>query len=161
MKMRPVLLAPMLALALWACQGDLYPTAPDTPERVTIGSPDPGSTPGTTVPQRGLYGGQLQPSGSHYLEFLGFTPPRGSYTLYLFPWDADMHAIPFASGAQAKLKLSNGQQIAMTAATNQEDGSLFFYAFPEASFERLNVTLQAEVSLAGTLLTGSFVHPDR
>ncbi len=149
-----------LPVLLWACQGGLYPVAPDTPERVTVGSPDPGGSPGSDpAPQEGPFGGQLVASGTHFLEFLGYTPPRGSYTLYLFPWGAGQSPIPAALDATAKLKLSNGREIPMTAATNSDDGSLFFYAVPEASFASLNVTVQAEVTLGGTILTGSFSHP--
>ncbi|MNY72800.1 hypothetical protein D3C86_2114410 [compost metagenome] len=66
-----------------------------------------------------------------------------------------------AAQAEAKLKLSNGKEIAMTAATNPDDGSLFFYAYPGATFETLEVTVEAEVTLGGTALTGRFTHPDR
>lgn len=155
------LLAFALPLLLWACQGELYPLAPDLPERQTVGSPDPGAPEDPNSSEIGPYGGQLVASGTRYLEFLGYTPPGGSYTLYLFPWDAGMAAIP-RSGAtvRATLSLSNGRQVPMTAATNSDDGSLFFYVKPEASFERLNVTIQAEVTLPNAVLTGSFAHPN-
>jgi hypothetical protein len=150
----------LLPLALWACQDTLYPVAPNPPERVTTGSADPGTDPVATT--RGPYGGQLVTSGAHALEFVGFTPSNGSYTLYLFPWDATLNPVPrTAAQSEAKLKLSDGQEIAMTAATNPDDGSLFFYAFPGSAFETLSVTVQAEVSLAGTALSASFTHPDR
>ena len=156
MKMHPILL--LLPLALWACQDTLYPIAPAVPERQTVGSPDPGG--GETV-QRGPYGGRMVKAGTHYLEFVGFTPANGSYTLYLFPWDASVNPIPrTADQAEAKLTLSSGKTIAMSAATNSDDGSLFFYAFPEASFQTQTTTVQADVTLAGTALSASFPHPD-
>lgn len=155
------LLVFLLPLLLWACHGSLYPVAPEPPERVTVGSPDPGAPEDPSPSERGPYGGQLVASGTRYLEFLGYTPPGGSYTLYLFPWDAGMAAIPrTGTTARATLVLSNGRQISMTAATNSEDGSLFFYAKPEASFERLNVTIQAEVTVPSGVLTGTFAHPN-
>ena len=157
MKMRPLLL--LVPLALWACQDTLYPVAPDVPERQTVGSPDPGSSP---VTARGPYGGRLVKSGAYYLEFVGFTPANGSYTLYLFPWDASVNPIPRTGDpAEATLKLADGKTLAMAAATNSDDGSLFFYAFPEASFQTQITTVQAEVTLAGTPLSASFPHPDR
>jgi hypothetical protein len=142
-----------LPLLLWACQGDLYPVAPDVPERVTSSTPAPGVT-----PQRGNYGGQLVSTGSHALEFLGFTP-RDTYTLYLFPWDSALNPIPYSAETTAVLKLPSGREIPLTTANNREDGSLYFYAQPEPSFEQQDVTLQAEVTLGGTTLTGSFRHP--
>lgn len=158
MNARPLLL--LIPLALWACQDALYPVAPDVPERVTIGSPDPGSS--TSPVQRGPYGGQLVASGNHYLEFVGFTPAGGDYTLYLFPWDASMNPVFRPSGkVEAKFKVSNGKEMALSVGTNNEDGSLFFYAFPEATFKNQSATIQAEVTLGTTPLTGSFVHPDR
>lgn len=157
MNARPLLLA--LPLALWACQDGLYPIAPDVPHRVTVGSPDPAAS--TAPVQRGPYGGQLVKAGQHYLEFVGFTPPKGQYTLYLFPWDASMNPVMRnANRAEALLKLTSGKQIPLTAATNQDDGSLFFYAFPEASFETQSATLQAEVTLGTTALTAAFSHPN-
>lgn len=150
----------LLPLALWACQDGLFPVAPDVPERVTVGSPDPSSS--TAPIARGPYGGQLVQSGQHYLEFVGFTPARGSYTLYVFPWDSTQNPIfRAASSSQAKMKVSSGAEITLTAATNPDDGSLFFYAFPEASFENQTATLQVEVTLGVTLLKASFTHPDR
>lgn len=158
MRSRALLL--LLPLALWACQDTLYPVAPDMPDRVTIGSADPGPDP--VLVTRGPYGGQLVASGAHSLEFVGFTPAKGAYTLYLFAWDATLNPVPrTAAQAEAKLKLSNGKEIAMTAATNPDDGSLFFYAYPGATFETLEVTVEAEVTLGGTALTGRFNHPDR
>lgn len=157
MKMRPFLL--LVPLALWACQDTLYPVAPNVPERQTVGSPDPGNG---NVLQRGPYGGRLVKSGAYYLEFVGFTPAKGNYTLYLFPWDASVNPIPNSGApAEAKLTLANGKTLAMSAATNTDDGSLFFYAFPEASFQTQTTTVQAEVTLAGTPLSATFPHPDR
>lgn len=154
----------LLPLALWACQGTLYPVAPDLPERIGAASPDPGTTPGTspgTEPGtvKGVFGGQVARSGARYLEFLGYTPPRGAYTLYLFVWDQAMVAPPYAAGATAQLKLSSGRTIPMTAATNPDDGSLFFYAQPEASFAREKTSLTAQVTLGAESLTGAFQHP--
>jgi|GEM_PF-2953154 len=158
MNARPLLL--LIPLALWACQDTLYPVAPDVPTRVTVGSPDPVSS--TTPVQRGPYGGQLVQSGQHYLEYVGFTPANGRYTLYLFPWDASMNPVfSPASTAAGKLKLSNGKEISLTATANNEDGSLFYYAFPDSAFKNQSVTIQAEVSFGSTQLSGSFVHPDR
>ena len=158
MNARPLLF--LLPLALWACQDTLYPIAPDPPTRVTVGSPDPTSS--TAPTQRGPYGGQLVQSGPYYLEFVSHTPTKGQYTLYLFPWDASMKPVfSSASTAAAKLKLSSGKEIPMTATAHPDDASLFFYAFPEAAFKNQSVTLQAEVTLGASQLSGSFVHPDR
>lgn len=159
MNARSICLALALPLAMAACQGDLYPVAPEVPNRVAVGSPDPGSS--TTPAQTGPYNGQLVSSGAHYLELVGYTPAKGTYTLYVFPWTAAMNAIPFVSGTQAKLSLSNGQTLTLSAATNPDDGSLFFYAFPGAEFKSLDVTLQAEVKLSGAVLSGRFDHPER
>lgn len=158
MQKRLYLLA--LPLALWACQNTLYPVAPDVPARVTTGSPAPGSDP--TASQRGPYGGLMVRSGSHYLEFVPYTPPGGEYLLYLFPWDASLSPL-FRSkeDSRATLTLSNGREIPLEAAINSEDGSLFFYVYPEASFKQLEVTIEARVTLGSTVLTGSFPHPDR
>lgn len=158
MTKRPLLL--LLPLALWACQDALYPVAPDVPERVTVGSPDPGDE--SPVVQRGPFGGRMVKSGTYYLEFVGFTPSGGSYTLYLFPWDASLNPVMSApSEASAKLKASNGQEFPMAAAANSDDGSLFFYAFPGNAFKTQTATLQAEAKIGSTALTGSFTHPDR
>lgn len=146
-----------LPLALWACQGELYPVAPDLPERVAVGSPAPGST--QPVVRRGNYGGQLVAASSYQLEFLGHSPKAGDYVLYLFPWDADLKPVPFLEGSTAVLKASNGKTVPMTAAPNDMDGSLFFYARPGAEFEGQTVTLQAEVTLGGQSLEASFAHP--
>lgn len=157
MKTRPLLL--LLPLALWACQGELYPIAPDVPERQTSQAPDPGSP---TSLARGPYGGRLAKSGAYYLEFVATTPRNGSFTLYLFPWDASLNPIPRSTiQAEAKLTQANGQVISLSPATNQDDGSLFFYAFPDPSFQSQATTLQADVSLGGTMLSGTFPYPDR
>jgi len=150
----------LLPLALWACQDTLFPVAPDVPERVTVGSPDPSSS--AAPKARGPYGGQLVQAGQHHLEFVGFTPAKGSYTLYVFPWDSAMNPVfRTAASSQAKLKASTGTEFTLTPATNPDDGSLFFYAFPEPAFETQSATLQAEVTLGTTLLKATFTHPDR
>lgn len=160
--MRAKMTAPalLLLLAMAACHGDLYPIAPEPPERQTVvGSPAPGVTPAPSEP--GPYGGQLVVAGDYRLELVSFTPRQGAYTLYLFPWTAGMQPVPFNAGAKASLKLSNGQTITLSGTPHSEDGSLFFYAFPAASFRTLDVTLQAEVTLGAASLTAAFDHPDR
>lgn len=159
MHARSIASALLLPLAMVACQSDLYPVAPETPERQTTGTPAPGVTPAPAEP--GPYGGQLVVSGSYRLELVSYTPAKGTYTLYLFPWTAGMQTLPFDAGAKATLKLSNGQTLTLNAAANSDDGSLFFYAFPAANFRQLDVKLQADVTLGSTALSASFDHPDR
>ena len=150
----------MLALVVCgmgvACAGPTLPDAPDPPLAAYTPTPSQTATPSGSLPQAPHTGGELAASGGGYIEFLSY-PEQGQALYFLFVYNDQLIPVKAPVSAAAATMTIDGTTAAMTPAIYSQDGSLYFYVFPQLT--GASHTIQVTATISGTSYSGSFTSP--